>query len=62
MEKLNNNEIDVATAKAQTGLAKQANNALRYELDKAKTEISVREFNMQNGSNIEIRNVEGKGF
>lgn len=36
MEKLDNNEISVDDAKAQASLSKQANNVLRYELDRAK--------------------------
>ena len=35
MNKLDNNELSIESAKAQSDLAKQANNILRYELDKA---------------------------
>jgi len=35
MHKLNKKEISVEEAKAQSNLAKQANNVLRYELDRA---------------------------
>tara|TARA_R110002050_G_scaffold28435_1_gene73180 strand:- start:938 stop:1165 length:228 start_codon:yes stop_codon:yes gene_type:complete len=35
MDKLNSNVITVEEAKAQSNLAKQSNNLLKYELDKA---------------------------
>jgi hypothetical protein len=35
MDKLNAGVVKVEEAKAQANLAKQANNVLRYELDKA---------------------------
>ena len=50
MEKLDNAEIGVEQAKAQAVLAKQANNVLRYELDRAK-------FVEKHGSE-NIRNIE----
>lgn len=37
MKKLEEKEIDVDEAKAQANLAKQANNILKYELDRART-------------------------
>ena len=62
MQKLDKNEIDVETAKTQANLAGRAISIQRYELEKARTEIHVREFNLKSGANLEIRNVEGKGF
>ena len=35
MDKLDNKQISVEEAKAQSNLAKQANNVLKYELDRA---------------------------
>ena len=58
MEKLDKKEIDIETAKAQASLSKQANNMLRYELEKAKTEIKIREFNLQNNTSLFINNIE----
>lgn len=50
MSKLNAKVISVEEAKAQSNLAKQANNILKYELDRA---IAVQKF-----EKIEIRNIE----
>lgn len=63
MEKLNTNEISVDQAKAQANLAKQANNVLNYELDRATLEIKLVEFNqILKDTPIKIRNVESKRF
>lgn len=62
MDKLDKREISVEEAKAQASIAKQVNNVIKYELDRANTEMKVREFNMKHGSHIEIRNIEGKNF
>ena len=62
MEKLDSKEIDIDTAKAQANLAKQANNSLKYELERANMELKVREFNIKHGSSITVRDAESKGF
>lgn len=62
MEKLDSKEIDVEQAKAQANLAKQANNALKYELDLAKTKITISEHNLKSNDDISLRNVESKNF
>ena len=62
MEKLDNKEIDVAEAKAQAGLAKQANNIMKYELDRVKVKMELEEHNKLYGSNHELRDVESKNF
>lgn len=62
MEKLDNRQIDVHTAKAQADLAKQAHNLIKYELDRAKTLMSLEQHNKEYNSNIELRNIEGKNF
>ncbi len=62
MEKLDKDEISVDKAKGQANFAKQANNALKMELDRASTEMKLKDFNMQHGSDIKIRNVEGNSF
>lgn len=62
MEKLDKDEIDVQTAKGQANLAKQANNSLKYELDRASLQKELDSYNRQAGSNLRIRNVEGKEF
>jgi len=62
MEKLVENTIDVETAKAQANLAKQVNNAMKYELDLANTKIKVAEFNKTAEIKVELRNAESKNF
>ena len=62
MEKLSANEIDVETAKAQANLCKQANNLLKYELDRSKALMELRTFNLQRGANLELREIESKPF
>jgi len=61
MEKLDTKEIDIEQAKAQSLLAKQANNAMKYELDRATTLLKLSEYN-RDGQKIELRNVEGINF
>ncbi len=60
MEKLDEGNITVEQAKAQGNLAKQANNALKYELDRANTLMKVDSYNQANGTNIELRDSEEK--
>ena len=62
MEKLDNKEIDVETAKAQANLAKQANNSMKYELDLVKTKMQLSQHNTEFKDNIELRNSESKNF
>jgi len=62
MEKLDKGETDVNTVKAQAQMAKQANNTLKYELDRTKVLLSTDLHNRQYGTNIELRNAEGKNF
>ena len=62
MEKLDKKLIDVETAKAQSHLAKQANNSLKYELDRAKTLMELEQHRKETGNVVELRNAEGKNF
>lgn len=62
MEKLDSNTIDVEQAKAQANLAKQVNNAMKYELDLAHTKMKVAEFNKTADTKIDLRNAESKNF
>lgn len=62
MEKLDEKEIDVATAKEQANLAKQINNGFKYELDRAKTLIELKQHNNLYQDNIPLREAESKGF
>jgi len=51
MDKLNSKVISVEEAKAQSNLCKQANNVLKYELDRAS---AIAKF----GDDIDIRDIE----
>lgn len=62
MDKLDSNQIDVETAKAQANLAKQVNNAMKYELDLANTKMKIAEFNKTSENKVELRNAESKNF
>jgi 23S rRNA G2445 N2-methylase RlmL len=62
MDKLDENKIDVETAKAQANLAKQVNNAMKYELDLANTKIKIAQHNIEALVKVELRNAESKNF
>ena len=61
MEKLDKKEIDIDEAKTQALLAKQANNALKYELDRANVHMKLAEHN-RDAARIDLRNVESHNF
>ena len=62
MEKLDNGQIDNAQAREQSNLIKQANNLLKYELDRSKVKIQLAEHNTIYKDNIELRDIESKNF
>lgn len=62
MEKLDSQEIDVTTAREHANLAKQINNSMKYELDRTKTLIELKQHNNLYQDNIILRDVESKGF
>ena len=62
MEKLSSNLISVDEAKAQSNLCKQANNLLKYEIERTKVLMEVKTFNSQNNTEIELREIESKSF
>jgi hypothetical protein len=62
MEKLDNQEITVEQAKAQSNLAKQVNNSMKYELDLVNTKIKVAQHNEISTVKVELRNAESKNF
>ena len=61
MEKLDNNDITVESAQAQSNLTKQAINILNYEIKRAELMVKLDECN-KNGSSIRLREIEGKAF
>jgi hypothetical protein len=62
MDKLDTDAITVEQAKAQANLAKQVNNAMKYELDLASTKMKIQEFNKTSDVKVELRNTESKNF
>jgi len=62
MDKLDNDEIDVTKAREQSNLAKQVNNAMKYELDRAKTKMELTKHNAIYKDGIDLRNIESKNF
>lgn len=62
MEKLDSKEIEVEQAKAMAELAKQANNILKYEIDRANVLMKLDTHNSTNKRDVKLRDVEGKLF
>lgn len=62
MEKLDQKQINVNEAKAQSDLAKQANNMMRYEVERSKVLMELDQYNRIHGTDIDMRNIEGKNF
>jgi len=62
MEKLDKGEIDTQTASEQAKLAKQANNLLKYELDRAKVKMMLKQHNNTFNDDIVLRDIESKNF
>lgn len=58
MERLSQKKITVDEAKGQAALAKQANNLLRYEIDRVKTEMKIIDFNKEKQTLLSIREIE----
>lgn len=59
MEKLDKKEITIDDAKAQASLLKQANNVLRYELERVLTQIKVEQhIKLNESSSVELRDIE----
>jgi len=62
MEKLDNGEIDNAQAREQSNLVKQANNLLKYELDRAKVKMELTKHNAIYKDGTTLREIESKNF
>lgn len=62
MDKLDTDTITVEQAKAQANLAKQVNNAMKYELDLVSTKMKLAEHNKTSDVKVELRNAESKNF
>ena len=62
MNKLDKDEIDVTKAREQSNLAKQVNNAMKYELDRAKVRMELTKHNAIYKDGIDLRDIESKNF
>lgn len=62
MEKLDNKEIDVDTANAQSKLVQQANNIIRSEHERSRVKMELEKHNSEYKGFIDLRNVESKNF
>ena len=62
MEKLDNGQIDNQTAREQSNLVKQANNLLKYELDRAKVRMELTKHNAIYKDGVNLREIESKNF
>ena len=62
MEKLDKGEIDTQTAREQSNLSKQVNNAMKYELDRAKVKMELTKHNAIYKDGIDLRDIESKNF
>jgi len=62
MEKLNDKQVDTEVVKQQVAITKQLTSMMRYELQRAKTQMEIRDFNLRTGAHIELRELEGKPF
>ncbi len=58
MEKLDSDEINVDQAKAQALLSKQANNSLKYELDRVNTQMKLASHNAIYKDGLDLREAE----
>ncbi len=62
MEKLDNREIDVETANAQSKLVQQANNIIRSEHERTRVKMELEKHNTEYKSNLTFREIESKNF
>jgi hypothetical protein len=62
MQKLDSGEISKEQAREQANLAKQANNCMKYELQRTATLMLVDQYRRETGTSIPLREIEGKNF
>jgi len=62
MEKLDNGSINNQTAREQSNLVKQANNLLKYELDRVKVKMELTRHNAVYKDGLDLREIESKNF
>lgn len=62
MEKLDNDEISNQQAREQSNLIKQANNLLKYELERARVIMELTKHNTEFKDGVNLRQIESKNF
>lgn len=62
MHKLDTGEINKEQAREQANLAKQVNNSLKYELDRAKLQMELSKHNAIYKDGANLREIESKNF
>lgn len=62
MRKLDEGTTDIQTAREQANLAKQVNNSMKYELDRAKTLMELAKHNSIYKDGLNLRNIESKNY
>lgn len=62
MKKLEEGSINCDQAKAQSSLAKQANNSLLYEIKRADIQMKLTAHNAIYKDGLKLREAEGKNF
>jgi len=62
MNKLDSGEIDVQKAREQANLSKQVNNAMKYELDRARVKMELTKHNAIYKDGLDLRDIESKNF
>jgi len=60
MEKLDEGKIGVEQAREQSNLVKQANNLLKYELDRTKVLMDLTVHNETYNKDLQLRNIESE--
>lgn len=62
MDKLDKKEIDNQTAREQANLAKQVNNSMKYEIERAKIKMQIANHNSLSSTKVELRNIESVNY
>ena len=62
MDKLDKDEITVEKAREQSNLSKQVNNAMKYELDRAKIQMELTKHNAIYKDGASLREIESLNF
>ena len=55
MQKLDKNQIDCETARAQAGLGRQVNNVRRITVQENNTRLRIRQFNVANDADVKYK-------